>query len=197
MDKKPDLNNGTLPSVGAIELELKRERYKRRYKRILKSTVYALIIVAAVAVLIATLILPVLQISGTSMEPTLHDDDIVVLIKSKELKRGDLCGFYYSNKILIKRVIALPGEVISIDTEGNVVVNGEELNEPYVSEKGLGECDVEFPFEVPEGEYFLMGDHRQTSIDSRSSVIGCVARDEIIGRIVFKACPLSDFGFLK
>lgn len=197
MDKKPDLNNGTLPSVGAIETELKRERYKRRYKRILKSTVYALIIVAAVAVLIATLILPVLQISGTSMEPTLHDDDIVVLIKSKELKRGDLCGFYYSNKILIKRVIALPGEVISIDTEGNVVVNGEELNEPYVSEKGLGECDVEFPFEVPEGEYFLMGDHRQTSIDSRSSVIGCVARDEIIGRIVFKVWPLSDFGFLK
>ncbi len=197
MDKKTDLNNGTLPSVGAIETELKRERYKRRYKRILKSTVYALIIVAAVAVLIATLILPVLQISGTSMEPTLHDDDIVVLIKSKELKRGDLCGFYYSNKILIKRVIALPGEVISIDTEGNVVVNGEELNEPYVSEKGLGECDVEFPFEVPEGEYFLMGDHRQTSIDSRSSVIGCVARDEIIGRIVFKVWPLSDFGFLE
>ena len=197
MSKAPLNSNGSMPSSGEIETELKREKYVRRYKRILKSTVYALVVVAAVAVLIATLILPVLQITGTSMEPTLYDGDIVVLVKSDTLKRGDLCGFYYSNKILIKRVIALPGEVITVDADGYVVVNGEVLDEPYVTERGLGECDIEFPYEVPEGEYFLMGDHRQTSIDSRSSVIGCVSRDEIVGRIILKVWPLSDFGSIK
>lgn len=186
-----------LPSAAAVQTELKRERNKIRYKRILKSSVYALIIVAAVAVLIATLVLPVLQISGTSMEPTLNNGEIVVLVKVSDLERGDLCGFSYSNKILIKRVIGLPGDLINMDDKGNVSVNGEFINEPYVLEKSVGECDIEFPYQVPEESYFIMGDQRATSIDSRSTVIGCVSREQIIGKILVKIWPFDKFEFMN
>ena len=185
-----------LPSQEALRTELKRVRYKNRFKRILKSTVYTLIVVAAVAVLIATLVLPVLQIAGTSMEPNLRDGDLVLLVKTKNLQRGDLCAFYYSNKILIKRIIAIPGDYIWLDAEGTVFLNGQVLEEPYVTEKALGECDVEFPYQVPENAYFMMGDHRETSIDSRSSVIGCIPEDQIIGKILCKFWPLSEFDWL-
>ena len=149
------------------------------------------------AVLITTLVLPVLQIAGTSMEPSLNDGDIVLLVKTDKLETGDLCAFYYSNKILIKRIIAVPGDYIWIESDGTVFLNGNELDEPYVSEKSLGECDVEFPYQVPEGCYFLMGDHRETSIDSRSSVIGCVPEDQLIGRIICKFWPLSELEFMN
>ena len=186
------------PAADDIRTELKRERNRLRYRKILKSTVYTLVIVAAIAVLIATLVLPVLQISGTSMEPTLNNDDIVVLIKTKNLERGDLCGFSYSNKILIKRVIGLPGDSIVIDDEGTVYINGYALDESYyLLDKSLGECDIEFPFTVPEETYFLMGDKRETSIDSRSTVIGCVSKDQIIGKIFFKVWPLTEFSLVK
>ncbi|MBQ6824113.1 MAG: signal peptidase I [Clostridia bacterium] len=186
----------SLPSAQQLQSELKRERNKLRYRRIIKSTIYALIIVAAIAVLIATLVLPVLQISGSSMEPTLNNGEIVVLLKSAKLDRGDLCGFSYSNKILIKRVIGLPGDVIVIDEEGTVFVNNTTLEEPYITEKGLGECDIEFPFTVPENEYFLMGDHRTTSIDSRSTVIGCIEKDQIVGKLFLKVWPLKKIKLL-
>lgn len=186
-----------MPQPSAIRKELKRERYRRRFRRLLRSTVNALIVVAAVAALIATLVLPVLQIAGTSMEPSLHDGDIVLLVKSKELECGDLCAFYYSNKILIKRVIATPGDYIWIEADGTVYLNGEPLDEPYVSQKALGECDVEFPYQVPENNYFVMGDQRETSIDSRSSVIGCISEDQIVGRIFCKIWPWSKFEFLN
>ncbi len=179
----------SMPSVSDIETEIKRESYKRRYIKVLKSTVYALVIVAALAVLIATLVLPVVQITGTSMEPTLQEGDIVVLIKTDQLERGDLCAFSYSNKILIKRVIGLPGDYVDIDSEGTVYINGEAIDEPYVINKSLGDADVEFPFQVPENQYFMMGDQRDTSIDSRNSVIGCVAADQMVGKILFKAWP--------
>lgn len=182
-----------LPSAALLAEELKRERNKIRYRRILKSTIYALIIVAAIAAIIATLILPVLQISGTSMEPTLNNGEIVVLVKTKNLEYGDLCAFAYSNKILIKRVIGLPGDTVVVDKEGTVYINGYALEEPYISEKGFGECDVEFPYTVPENEYFLLGDQRSTSIDSRSTVIGCVSKDQIVGKIYFKIWPLNKF----
>jgi len=182
-----------MPQLDALQKELKRERYKRRFRRLLRSTVNALIVVAAVAALIATLILPVLQIAGTSMEPSLSDGDIVLLVKKNDLQTGDLCAFYYSNKILIKRVIATPGDYIWIESDGTVFLNGEVLDEPYVSEKALGECDVEFPYQVPENSYFVMGDKRETSIDSRSSVIGCIAEDQIVGKIFCKFWPLSEF----
>ena len=185
-----------MPPLDALQKELKRERYKRRFRRLLRSTVNALIVVAAVAALVATLILPVLQIAGTSMEPSLNDGDIVLLVKKNDLQTGNLCAFYYSNKILIKRVIATPGDYIWIEPDGTVYLNGEPLDEPYVSEKALGECDVEFPYQVPENNYFMMGDHRETSIDSRSSVIGCIAEDQIVGKIFCKFWPLSEFEFI-
>lgn len=185
------------PSSVQLNAELKKERYRARYRKVLKNTIYTLIVVAAIAVLIATLVLPVLQISGTSMEPTLMNEDIVALVKTDNLKQGDLCAFSYSNKILIKRVIGLPGDYISIDDDGTVYVNDLVLDEPYVYEKGLGECDIEFPYQVPENHYFLLGDHRLTSIDSRSSVIGCVANDQIIGKILIKIWPLTEISFIK
>ena len=185
-----------VPQLDELEKELKRERYKQRFRKLLRSTVSALIVVAAVAALIATLILPVLQIAGTSMEPTLRDGDIVLLTKSKKLETGDLCAFYYSNKILIKRVIATPGDYIWIESDGTVVLNGSPLDEPYISEKALGECDVDFPYQVPENHYFVMGDQRATSIDSRSSVIGCVPKDQLIGKIFCKFWPLSEFDWV-
>lgn len=185
-----------MPELDALQKELKRERYRRRFRRLLRSTVNALIVVAAVAALVATLILPVLQIAGTSMEPNLNDGDIVLLVKKNDLQTGDLCAFYYSNKILIKRVIATPGDYIWIESDGTVYLNGEPLDEPYVSQKALGECDVEFPYQVPENSYFVMGDKRETSIDSRSSVIGCVAEDQIVGKIFCKVWPLSEFTFI-
>ena len=186
-----------LPQLNILKKELKRELYKRRFRRLLRSTVNALIVVAAVAALIATLVLPVLQIAGTSMEPNLNDGDIVFLMKTENLETGDLCAFYYSNKILIKRIIAIPGDYLWINPDGTVYLNGSELDEPYVAEKALGECDVEFPYQVPENAYFMMGDHRETSIDSRSSVIGCIAEDQIIGRILCKFWPLSEFEWIN
>lgn len=193
MNNKKENN---LPTTVEIEDELKRVRNSMRYRRILKNTLSTLVIVAAVAVLIATLVLPVLQITGTSMEPTLNNEEIVVLLKTADLERGDLCGFSYSNKILIKRIIGLPGDVISIDSDGTVYVNGDVLEEPYITDRALGECDIEFPYTVPEGEYFLMGDRRSTSIDSRSTVIGCVPADQIIGKIFLRVWPLSKISII-
>ena len=185
-----------LPQLEMLEKEVKREQYRRRFKRLLRSTTNALIVVAAVAALIATLLLPVLEIAGTSMEPSLNDGDNVLLVKTDKLETGDLCAFYYSNKILIKRIIAVPGDYIWIESDGTVFLNGNELDEPYVSEKSLGECDVEFPYQVPENAYFMMGDHRETSIDSRSTVIGCVPQDQIIGKILCKFWPLKEFAWM-
>ena len=196
MKKNRRSKEEVLPSVGVLQSELKRERYKRRFGKLLRSTVNALIVVAAIAALIATLIFPVLQIAGNSMEPSLVEGDLVLLVKTNKLETGDLCAFYYSNKILIKRVIASPGDYIWIEADGTVFLNGEELNEPYISEKALGECDVEFPYQVPENAYFMMGDHRESSIDSRSSAIGCIAEDQIVGKIWCKFWPLFDFKWM-
>ncbi len=185
-----------LPELGDLQKELKRERYKRRFRRLLRSTLHALIVVAAVAALVATLFLPVLQIAGASMSPTLNEGDTVLLVKTKKMETGDLCAFYYSNKILIKRVIATPGDYVGVTPDGTVYLNGEPLDEPYIDNKALGECDIEFPYQVPENSYFVMGDHRETSIDSRSSVIGCVPEDQLIGRIFCRVLPLKDLSFV-
>ena len=187
--------NQELPRVDEIKGELRRERYKRRFRRVLRKTVDALIVVAAIAAIIATLLLPVLEIAGTSMEPNLNDGDIVLLVKTDKLETGDLCAFYYSNKILIKRVIATPGDYLWLEDDGTVFLNGTELQEPYLTEKALGECDISFPYQVPENAFFMMGDQRETSIDSRSSVIGCISTDHIIGKIVCKFWPISEFAW--
>lgn len=185
------------PTVAQLEEELKRETYRKRYNRVFRSTVYTLITVAAAAVLVATLFLPVLRIYGTSMTPTMTDGDIVVSVKSGTFQRGDIIAFWFNNKILVKRVIAQPGEWVDIDGDGNVSVNGEPLDEPYLTEKALGECDIGLPYQVPEGRVFVMGDHRATSSDSRSSAVGCVAEEQIVGRLVFRIWPLNGFGPLK
>lgn len=197
MKKRIDKNAG-LPAleVDLLKKELKRERYRRRFRRLLRSTINALVVVAAVAALVATLVLPVLQIAGTSMEPSLNDSDIVLLVKTDKLSSGDLCAFYYSNKILIKRIIAVPGDYIWLESDGTVFLNGSQLDEPYVEQKALGECDIEFPYQVPENSYFMMGDHRETSIDSRSTAIGCISDSQIIGKIICKVWPLSEFEWL-
>lgn len=186
-----------IPQINMLERELKREQYKKRFRKLLRSTVNALIVVAAVAALIATLVFPVLQIAGTSMEPSLVEGDIVLLMKTDKLETGDLCAFYYSNKILIKRIIAAPGDYLWIESDGTVFLNGNELEEPYISEKSLGECDVEFPYQVPENSYFMMGDHRETSIDSRISMIGCISEDQIVGKILCRILPLSNLKWIS
>ena len=191
-EQKENEKKKRVPHIDVLRNELKRERYKKRFKKLLRSTVNALIVVAAAAALIATFIFPVLQIAGTSMEPSLNEGELVLLVKTKRFETGDLCAFYYSNQILIKRIIAGPGDWIDIKKDGTVYLNGEPLDEPYVSEKAFGECDTEFPYQVPENAYFMMGDQRKTSIDSRSSMIGCIAEDQIVGRIWFKLWPLKE-----
>ena len=188
-----------LPSSKQLEEELNRTKYRQRYRRVLRSTVYTLITVAAVAVLVATLLMPVLQIYGGSMTPTLADRDIVLSLKQSEFECGDVVAFYYNNKILVKRVIAKSGEWVDITPEGDVYVGKttgslQLLDEPYLTEKVLGDCDIEFPFQVPESRVFVMGDHRSVSVDSRNTAVGCVAEEQLVGKLVFRVWPLNTFG---
>ena len=185
----------SIPTKKQVETERKRYRRQKAYNKALGGTVYVLTIVAAVAVLIATLVLPVLQIEGTSMEPTLHNGDIVLLMKTTRFERGDLCGFTWNNKLLIKRVVGVPGDWIEIDTDGTVYLNGEKLDEPYVEQKAFGECDLEFPFQVPAEQYFVIGDMRESSIDSRNTLIGCIPKDQIVGKVFFRVWPFKSIQF--
>lgn len=186
-----------LPSSDAVEREVKRERYKRRYRKTLRSTVFTLITAAAAAVLVATLWLPVLRIYGSSMEPTLHEGQIVLSVKDSDLEPGDIVAFYYGNKVLLKRYIAGSGSWVDILEDGTVLVDGEAIDEPYLVDKSYGISDLEYPYQVPEGCYFLLGDQRSISIDSRHSTVGAVAKDQIVGKIVFRIWPFADFGSIE
>ncbi len=185
-----------VPAVEDLRAELRRVRYKKRYRSVVKSTVYTLVVVAAAAVLVATIWLPVLQIYGTSMLPTLDDGEIVVSVKGSDFEAGDLVCFYLGNKILVKRYIAGPGQWVNIDEEGNVYVNGQLLDEPYVSDKSLGDCNIELPYQVPDNRIFVLGDHRESSVDSRNTAVGCVSDEQIVGKIVFRVWPFNAIGTL-
>lgn len=185
------------PSVAQLEAEYDRVRYKSSFQAVLKSTVYTLITVAAFAVLIATLWLPVLQMYGNSMNPTLENGDIVFSVKTSDLKQGDVVAFYYNNSILVKRVIATQGDWVNIDEDGTVTVNDEVLDEPYLTVKALGDTDIEMPYQVPDGKIFVMGDKREISIDSRNTTVGCVAQEQIVGKVIFRVWPANRIGKVK
>ena len=193
----PHTKETSLPTAEQLDMERRRLRYKRRYNRTLRSTVAILIVVAALAVLAATLWMPVLRVYGSSMAPTLHNGEILVSVKTKDFSSGDIIAFYHGNKLLIKRYIAGPSDYVNIDESGDVSVNGTLLEEPYLAEKAYGEADIEFPYQVPDQRYFVMGDNRSVSIDSRSSIVGCIAGDQIVGKVIFRVWPLSAFGPLR
>lgn len=181
-------------SISVLEEEIKREKYKSKYTKILRSTIYALIIIASISALIGTLIMPVLEVNNTTMKPLLENNEIVLSLKTKKLKQGDIIAFYQGNKILIKRVVAVPGNYISIDEEGNVYVDGEVLNEPYVTNKQKGETNIEFPYQVPESEYFVLSDERDKTTDSRNEDIGLIKKDNVIGKVIFRVWPFKKLG---
>ena len=191
----------TLPETvadyqAALKNERKKERDRKDFRMVLTSTICTLLSVAAVAILVATLFLPVLQIYGTSMQPTLNDGDIVFSLKNADFKRQDVVAFYYNNKILVKRVIANAGEWVDIDEKGNVSVNGQPLDEPYLIDKALGDSDIEYPYQVPDGRIFVMGDNREVSIDSRNTSVGCISDEQIVGKIIYRVYPFGSFGGL-
>lgn len=190
----PREGNVPLPATEALEQELDRVKRAERYRRTLRSTFFTLVVVAAIAVLVAVLWMPVLQIFGASMNPTLYDGELVISLKTDDLKTGDVVSFYYNNKILVKRVIATAGDWVDIDKDGNVYVNGKLLDEPYVSEKSLGDCDIELPYQVPDSRVFVMGDHRSVSVDSRTQEIGSIPEEQLVGKLVFRIWPLSHIG---
>lgn len=198
--KKEHTENPGDGEVAVEPLQINKEREKEssrsRYAKAVRSTIYILVTIAAVAVLISTLFLPIFRIYGSSMTPTLREGNLAVGVKSGAFKQGDVIAFYYNNKILVKRVVACAGDWVDIDAAGNVYVNDQLLDEPYVKEKALGECDIELPYQVPDGRLFVCGDHRSTSVDSRSSSVGCVAEEQIAGKIIFRVWPLSDFGIV-
>lgn len=183
-----------LPTALQIEEELNRVKYHQRYRSVLRSTIFTLITVAAAAVLVATLLMPVLQIYGSSMVPTLSDRNIVLTLKTSDFESGDVVAFYYNNKILVKRVIATSGDWVNITEDGDVYVNDVLLEEPYLEEKALGECNIELPYQVPESRIFVMGDHRSISVDSRNTAVGCIAEEQLVGKLVFRIWPLEFFG---
>ncbi len=190
------MQKDNLPTTEQLEAVVKKRKYRSDYIRIFKSTVSSLIVVSAIAVLIATLVLPVLRVTGNSMNPTMENDQLVICRRQGTFESGDIIAFYHNNKILLKRVIAVSGDVVDIDSDGNVYVNGEMLEEKYVINKAKGECDIEFPYEVPADRYFVMGDNRETSVDSRSDEIGCIAEENVIGTVILRLWPLKEFGRL-
>ena len=197
-DEDPDPSGGEpepdLPTTAQLEELVQAERYRRRYFSMVRSTVFTLLTVSAVAVLVAVLLIPVLQIYGSSMSPSLVEGDLVVSVKRGRMETGDIVAFYYNNKVLVKRVIGQAGQWIDIDEDGTVYVDDVAIDEPYLQDKAFGECNIQLPYQVPESRVFVMGDNRSVSVDSRSTTVGCVAEEQLVGKVTFRVWPLSEFG---
>ncbi|MBP7185636.1 MAG: signal peptidase I [Ruminococcus sp.] len=188
------VNFNDIPTAAQFENEMKRLKYRQNFRRSVKSTISALITIVAAAVIVSTMLIPVLRVTGASMTPTLRNDEYVLCSKVSSLKQGDIIAFYYNNRILLKRVIGVAGDIIDISEDGTVTLNGEVLDEPYISEKALGECDIDMPYQVPENRLFVMGDHRSVSVDSRSTSVGCIAEENIVGKVMLRIWPLKAAG---
>lgn len=186
-----------LISNDEVKEELSRLKERERYLKKVQKTLSILVVVAAISVLVATLWMPVLKIYGSSMDPTLENGQIVVSIKTKKLKSGDVVAFWQGNKLLVKRVIASPGQKVDIDVNGKVFVDGKAIHESYVDSESLGNTDIDFPHQVEESRWFCMGDNRESSIDSRSAVIGDVSKEQIEGKVLFSVWPLNKIGIVK
>ena len=197
MSEKKEVQQLEIPSVELLQGELRRTQYNRRYRQTLRTTIFSLLLVAAAAVIIAVLLLPILQISGGSMENTLMEGDMVISLNNGKYNTGDVIGFYYNNVVLIKRVIATSGDWVDIAEDGTVTVNGVVLDEPYVAEKALGECNIKLPYQVPQGKCFVLGDNRVESIDSRNTAVGCISNDVVLGRLLARVWPLRSFQILN
>lgn len=180
--------------IKELRQELRRVKYNNKFAATLFNTVGTLVVVAAAAILVANLWLPILKVTGTSMSPTLQEGQVLMASKGHDFKTGDVIAFYYNNKILVKRVIAMPGDWVNISEDGTVYVNDIAIDEPYLNEKALGDCNIELPYQVPESKIFVMGDNRSVSLDSRNTAIGCVSEEQVVGRITFAIWPLSEIG---
>ena len=186
-----------LVSNEEVKEEISRLKERERYLKKVQKTLSILVVVAAISVLVATLWMPVLKIYGSSMDPTLENGQIVVSIKTKKLKSGDVVAFWQGNKLLVKRVIASPGQKVDIDVNGKVFVDGKAISESYLDSESLGNTDIDFPHQVEESRWFCMGDNRESSIDSRSAVIGDISKEQIEGKVLFSVWPLNKIGIVK